>query len=66
MERRHDEGGEADEGAQPALQRVGCAFLFLDEVFRPSQRLFADARGGGPDDRAGLGFDDGDLSPRPS
>ena len=42
MERRHHEGDEANEAAEPAFQLVGRAFLFLDELLRLQQRLGAD------------------------
>jgi hypothetical protein len=57
VEGRHREGGEAHEGAEPALQLVGGAFFLFDELFRPPQRLVADRRGRGPGDRALGGFD---------
>jgi hypothetical protein len=42
VERRHHEGGEADEAAEPALQLVGGALLLLDVLLGPLQRLVAD------------------------
>ena len=39
MERRHHEGGQADEAAEPALQLVGRAFLRLDVLLGAEQRL---------------------------
>jgi hypothetical protein len=54
MEGGHHEGGQADEGAEPALQPVGGAFLFLDVLLGPLQRLGADGRRRRPD-RRGLG-----------
>ena len=42
MERRHHEGDEANEAAEPALQLVGGAFLFLDVLLGLQQRLGAD------------------------
>jgi len=57
MEGRHHEGGQPDEGAEPALQLVGGAFFFLDELFGPAQRVFADGRGLRPGGRAVGGFD---------
>jgi hypothetical protein len=66
VERRHDEGGQADEAAEPALQLVGRAFFFLDVVLGAPQRLFADGRGRRPGDRAGLGFDDAAPAEPPS
>ena len=42
MERRHHEGDEANEAAEPALQLVGRAFFFLDVLLGTQQRLCAD------------------------
>jgi hypothetical protein len=57
VERRHGEGGEPDEGAEPALQPVGGAFFLLDELFGPAQRVVADRRSLRPGARGVGGVD---------
>ena len=42
MKRRHREGDQPDEAAEPALQLVGGAFFFLDVLLGLQQRLGAD------------------------